>query len=107
MVSGVDGVCACSKKYGIRPASAPLPALLLVNADFAFEWRRPLPPNVKMIGPAMIQPPSPLPLPLQVCNLIPPTLSLPHGGGGGNLHNQAVLIMYRVTPTRGFQEERE
>eukprot|EP00884_Botryococcus_braunii_P004526 jgi/Botrbrau1/14074/Bobra.182_3s0021.1 len=48
-------------KYGISTATAPLPAMLLINSDFALEWRRPLPPNVKMVGPAMLEEPKTLP----------------------------------------------
>jgi hypothetical protein len=62
----------CSEKYGFDMATVPLPAILLINGDFAIEWTRPLPPNVKMIGPAMLEQPKELPEDLLVCLLSRP-----------------------------------
>ncbi len=38
----------------------------LFNIDFALEWPRALPPNVKLVGPLMTEPPRALPADLQV-----------------------------------------
>ena len=38
----------------------------LFNIDFALEWPRALPPNVKLVGPLMPEPAKPLPTDLQV-----------------------------------------
>ena len=38
----------------------------LFNIDFALEWPRALPPNVKLVGPLMPEPPKALPADLQV-----------------------------------------
>ena len=38
----------------------------LFNLDFAVEWPRALPPNVKLVGPLMPEPAQPLPADLQV-----------------------------------------
>ncbi|EDV21133.1 uncharacterized protein TRIADDRAFT_30812 [Trichoplax adhaerens] len=42
------------------------PSLVLLNADFAIEFARPLLPNVRMIGPLTPQPPASLPQKLQL-----------------------------------------
>lgn len=47
----------------------------LFNIDFALEWPRALPPNVKLVGPLMPQPPKALPADLQVHK---PTSEFPH-----------------------------
>ncbi len=39
----------------------------LLNTDFALEWPRALPPNVKLVGPLMPEPAKPLPPDLQAC----------------------------------------
>ena len=39
----------------------------LFNTDFALEWPRALPPNVKLVGPLMPEPAKPLPPDLQAC----------------------------------------
>lgn len=59
----------CRKQRGVdlsKPAAWGRAALLLVNADFAVEYPRPLPPHVQMVGPIMISKPKPLPPDLQV-----------------------------------------
>jgi glucuronosyltransferase len=40
--------------------------LTMCIADFAIEWLRPLPPDLKMIGPILPEPARPLPTDLQV-----------------------------------------
>ena len=42
----------------------------LFNIDFALEWPRALPPNVKLVGPLMPEPAKPLPADLQVLFLL-------------------------------------
>ena len=39
----------------------------IFSADFALEWVRPLPPNVKFVGPILPQPAQALPDKLEVC----------------------------------------
>jgi hypothetical protein len=51
--------------------------MLLANADFAIELPRPLPPNVKMVGPLMVQPTHPLPDDLEVGHKFAATFLLP------------------------------
>lgn len=57
------------EKHGIdlgSPTALKRGVMHLYNIDFALEWPRPLPPNVKLIGPLMPEPPKPLPADLQV-----------------------------------------
>ncbi len=56
-------------KHGINlgsPAALKRGVMHLYNLDFAVEFPRALPPNVKLIGPLMPEPPKPLPADLQV-----------------------------------------
>lgn len=57
------------RKHGIDLTSERarrLETLHLLNTDIALEQPRPLPPNVKLVGPIMAQPAKSLPLDLQV-----------------------------------------
>lgn len=65
------GVVGCgSKKFGVDP-DAPRErrrmAMTLNIGDPAVEWLRPLPPDLKMIGPILPEPARPLPADLEVC----------------------------------------
>jgi hypothetical protein len=58
-----------SVKHGIDLGSSAAlrrGVLHLFNLDFAVEWPRALPPNVKLVGPLMPEPAHPLPADLQV-----------------------------------------
>ena len=39
--------------------------MTLCGADYALDWVRALPPDFKMVGPILPQPPAPLPAELQ------------------------------------------
>lgn len=61
-----------SRRYGLDTESPEERARLVLtisSADFAVEWVRPLPPNYKMVGPLLPQPPQPLPEELAVIPL--------------------------------------
>jgi hypothetical protein len=69
-----------SAKHGIDLGTAPAlrrGVMHLFNIDFALEWPRALPPNVKFVGPLMPAPPQPLPPDLQAGAPVfpPPSLS--------------------------------
>ena len=58
-----------SAKHGIdlgSRAALRRAAMHLFNIDFALEWPRALPPNVKFVGPLLPGPPKALPADLQV-----------------------------------------
>ena len=38
----------------------------IFSADFALEWPRPLPPNLRLVGPLLPEPAQPLPAELEV-----------------------------------------
>ena len=38
----------------------------IFSADFALEWPRPLPPNLRLVGPLLPEPAQPLPTELEV-----------------------------------------
>ena len=38
----------------------------IFSADFALEWPRPLPPNMRLVGPILPEPAQPLPAELEV-----------------------------------------
>ena len=48
--------------------------------DPAIEWLRPLPPDLKMIGPILPEPARPLPADLEVCTI----LASRHGDSSGH-----------------------
>ena len=54
----------CSNRHGVNLAAPQEIRRLLmhvISADFAMEWVRPMPPNVKLVGPLLPEPPKPLP----------------------------------------------
>ena len=64
-------VCLCSAKHGFDPNSPRerrRMALRILSAGFAVEWLRPLPPDVKLVGPLLPQPAAPLPPDLEACD---------------------------------------
>ena len=38
----------------------------ILSADFAMEWLRPIPPNMKLVGPLLPEPPKALPADIEV-----------------------------------------
>ncbi len=59
----------CSNAHGVDPGApdeARRGILYIFSADFALEWVRPLPPNVKYVGPLLPQPALPLSTELEV-----------------------------------------
>ena len=53
----------CSTAHGVdlgSPVEARRLVMHIFSADFALEWARPLPPNVKYVGPILPQPAQPL-----------------------------------------------
>ena len=41
----------------------------ILSADFAMEWLRPMPPNAKLVGPLLPEPPKPLPSDIEVSHI--------------------------------------
>jgi hypothetical protein len=65
----------CSHRHGVNLAAPQEMRRLImhiVSADFAMEWVRPMPPNVKLVGPVLPEPPKALPADTEVA----PTSSL-------------------------------
>ena len=59
----------CSNKHGVNLAAPQEMRRLIMHilsADFAMEWLRPMPPNVKLVGPLLPEPPKALPADIEV-----------------------------------------
>lgn len=59
----------CSNRHGVNLAAPQEMRRLImhvVSADFAMEWVRPMPPNVKLVGPVLPEPPKALPADTEV-----------------------------------------
>lgn len=59
----------CSNRHGVNLAAPQEMRRLIMHvlsADFAMEWVRPMPPNVKLVGPLLPEPAKALPSDIEV-----------------------------------------
>ena len=69
----------------------------IFSADFALEWPRPLPPNLRLVGPLLPEPAQPLPAELEVRPHIYRMLSPHEGSFRPHLTLQFAMSSYSMT----------